>query len=184
MSSMHVFVCVSVCGLLYAGPVGASGEGSPATPPTPPPPRPPKACATPEFRQFDFWLGDWTVTDPKGNAAGTNLITLEQGGCVVHEHWTGSKGGTGESFNLYDRAAKRWHQTWVDNGGTLLLLNGGLAEGRMVLTGTSAGPKGETVTNRITWEKLADGRVRQTWTVSSDGGATWATSFDGYYAKR
>jgi amino acid transporter len=93
-------------------------------------------------------------------------------------------GGTGESFNLYDGAAKRWHQTWVDNGGTLLLLDGGLVDGRMVLSGPGKGPKGEAIINRIAWEKLADGRVRQTWTVSSDGGATWTNAFDGYYAKK
>jgi len=162
----------------------AAGDTTPQATSTPPPPRPAKACVAPEYRQFDFWIGDWAVTDPKGNPAGKNLITEEQGGCVLHEHWTGAKGGTGESFNIYDGAAKRWHQTWVDSGGTLLLLDGGLVDGRMVLTGKGAGPNGETVTNRISWEKLADGRVRQTWSVSSDGGATWTTSFDGYYAKR
>lgn len=172
---MRVRVWVATVVLLFSGRLIAAGDATPG---------PAKACATPESRQFDFWLGDWAVTDPKGNAAGKNLITLEQAGCVLHEHWTGEKGGTGESFNIYDGAAKRWHQTWVDNGGTLLLLDGGLVDGRMVLTGNGVGPNGKPVTNRIAWEKLADGRVRQTWTVSSDGGATWTTSFDGYYAKR
>lgn len=68
-----------------------------------------------------------------------------------------------------------------------LLISGrviGLVDGRMVLTGKGLGPKGEPVTNRISWEKLADGRVRQVWTVSADGGATWTSSFDGFYAKR
>jgi hypothetical protein len=26
--------------------------------------------------------------------------------------------------------------------------------------------------------------VRQTWDISTDGGTTWRTSFDGYYARR
>lgn len=147
-------------------------------------PAPPKACAGPEFRQFDFWLGDWNVADPKGNPAGANLITLEHDGCVLHEHWTGAKGGTGSSFNIYDATNKRWHQTWVDNDGTLLELEGGIVDGKMVLDGPGKGPKGEAVTNRIAWEKLADGRVRQTWTVSGDGGKTWTTAFDGYYSKK
>jgi len=184
MFQSRVF-CGFVAGcVLSCWPAIAAGDAKPTAPPPPPPPRPPKACATPEFRQFDFWIGDWAVTDPKGIAAGTNIITLDLNGCVLHEHWTGSKGGAGESFNIYDGAAKRWHQTWVDNGGTLLALDGGLVDGRMVLSGPGRGPKGEPVVNRIAWEKLADGRVRQTWTVSSDGGATWATAFDGFYAKR
>lgn len=167
--SMAFWVC-SWCAIAVAGDA--------------PPPPPPKACAAAEFRQFDFWLGDWKVTDPKGNLAGTNLVTLEFDGCVLQEHWKGSKGGTGSSFNVYDGAAKRWHQTWVDNGGTLLSLNGGLVEGRMVLEGQRQGPKGEPVVNRISWEKLADGRVRQLWTISSDAGKTWSTAFDGVYAKQ
>jgi hypothetical protein len=158
----------------------ASGAGAEAPKPAPPP----KACATPEFRQFDFWLGDWGVTDPKGNAAGTNLITLEQDGCVLHEHWAGSKGGTGQSFNVYDATDKRWHQVWVDNQGGLLQLTGGIVDAKMVLEGPGRGSKGESVTNRITWEKLADGRVRQTWTVSSDAGKTWSVAFDGLYSKK
>jgi hypothetical protein len=173
---------LAVLGSMSLLPVIAAAGEAPAGPPQPP--RRPKACATAEFRQFDFWLGDWNVTDPKGDVAGTNRITLEMDGCVLHEHWVGSKGGVGESFNIYDGATKQWHQTWVDNGGTLLSLNGGLVDGRMVLSGPGQGPKGEAITNRIAWEKLADGRVRQTWDVSSDGGKTWTNSFDGFYAKK
>lgn len=182
MTNLRVLLALAAASLL--GALGAMAAGD--TPPAPPspPPRPPKACATPEFRQFDFWLGDWNVVDPKGSVAGTNLITLEMDGCVLHEHWTGSKGGHGESFNIYDGATKRRHQTWVDGFGTLLLLDGGLVDGRMVLSGPGQGPKGEPITNRIAWEKLADSRVRQTWDVSSDGGKTWTNSFDGYYAKK
>jgi len=43
---------------------------------TPPPPAPaPKPCATPESRQFDFWLGSWNVFQPDGKQAGTNDVT-------------------------------------------------------------------------------------------------------------
>ena len=179
MTKMSVFQRVAVGCWMGSLPLIVVAGDAPAAPPQPPRPRQQKACAATEFRQFDFWLGDWKVTDPKGDVVGTNLITLEMDGCVLHEHWVGSKGGNGESFNLYDRATKQWHQTWVDNGGTLLSLNGGLVDGRMVLSGPGQGPKGEPITNRIAWEKLADGRVRQTWDVSSDGGKTWVNSFDG-----
>lgn len=174
MASFLLGMGIAVC-------LARSAEGG--VPASPPPP-PPRACATAEFRQFDFWLGAWTVTNPSGQVVGSNVITLEHDGCVLHEHWTGAKGGTGSSLNLYDAATKRWHQTWVDNSGTLLLLDGGLVDGRMVLSGPGKGPKGEPVTNRISWEKLGDGRVRQTWAVSSDGGVTWSVAFDGLYAKR
>jgi hypothetical protein len=38
--------------------------------------------------------------------------------------------------------------------------------------------------NRVTWQPLPDGRVRQHWEASEDGGTTWKTAFDGYYTKR
>ncbi len=97
-------------------------------------PPPPQRCDTPEFRQFDFWIGDWNVTS-EGEPAGTNLVTLEEAGCVVHEHWTGAEGGTGQSFNYYDRLDKRWHQMWVSNSGNVLDLAGTFADGALIFRG-------------------------------------------------
>jgi hypothetical protein len=37
---------------------------------------------------------------------------------------------------------------------------------------------------RITWTPLPDGRVRQHWESTTDGGRTWSTVFDGYYTRR
>ncbi|MEP7345566.1 MAG: hypothetical protein ABI877_09870 [Gemmatimonadaceae bacterium] len=140
-------------------------------------------CSTAEYRQFDFWVGNWSVLTPGGQEAGTNNITREINGCVLHEHWEGSKGGAGESFNIYDASRKVWHQTWVDGSGLLALLEGGLEGTNMVLSGKARGPKGEPVTARITWTPLPDGRVRQHWEQSADG-STWTTLFDGYYSKK
>ncbi len=140
-------------------------------------------CSAAEHRQFDFWLGNWNVLTPTGQQAGTNNITSEISGCVLHERWEGSKGGAGESFNIYDASRKVWHQTWVDGSGLLALLEGGLEGQSMVLSGKARGPKGEPVTARITWTPLADGRVRQHWEQSADG-TIWTTLFDGYYSRK
>ena len=51
----------------------------------------PKPCSSPEYRQFDFWLGDWDVTEA-GKPAGTNRITAILGGCAVREEWKGVSG--------------------------------------------------------------------------------------------
>ena len=53
----------------------------------------------------------------------------------------------------------------------------------MVLEGeTPAGGAGAPpVKNRITWSPEPEGRVRQHWETSPDGGKTWATAFDGMY---
>jgi hypothetical protein len=74
----------------------------------------PKACAAPEHRQFDFWIGEWEVTTPNGAPAGRNRIESILDGCALRESWAGAKGGSGNSYNAYDRQSGRWHQTWVD----------------------------------------------------------------------
>ena len=166
------------------------GMSSPqqSTPPAPQPqaqPAPrPNPCDAPEFRHFDFWIGEWDVAGPKGQKAGSNIIEPLAGNCGVHENWTGAGGGLGRSLNTYDRADGKWHQVWVGSGGGMLRLSGGLRDGKMVLEGTTAAPGGRTVMQRITWTPLEDGRVRQFWETSIDGGATWSVAFDGYYSRR
>lgn len=149
-----------------------------------PPARP--SCAAPEYRQFDFWVGDWIVENPaNGQRQGTNLITRDFSGCVVTEHWEGAGGSHGSSFNLFDRQRAVWHQTWVDDSGTLLLLDGRLVDSSMVLQSQpTAMPNGSRTINRITWTPMEGGRVRQHWETSADGGATWQTAFLGIYRRR
>jgi hypothetical protein len=144
----------------------------------------PKPCAAPEHRQFDFWIGEWEVTRPDGAPAGRNRIESILDGCALRESWTGAKGGSGNSYNAYDRQRGRWHQTWVDNGGLVLRLDGTFAAGKMVLSGESRDSAGARVLNRITWQETAPGAVRQLWETSRDGGRTWSVVFDGRYRKR
>jgi len=139
----------------------------------------PMSCAGPEHRQFDFWVGDWRVTTPDGKHAGDNRIEKVLDGCALHESWQGASGGRGFSYNAYDRTRGVWHQTWVDKQGNVLLLEGGLKDGAMVLSGAQGG-----ALNRITWTPNKDGSVRQLWEASTDQGKTWQTAFDGLYRKK
>ena len=142
---------------------------------------PGKSCQAVEHRQFDFWVGHWEVFVPSGKKAGENRIEVIADGCALLEQWTGAGGFTGKSLNIYDATDRRWHQTWVDNSGTLLKLTGGFAERSMVMSTTGPSPTdpGKTVQQRITWTTSADGSVRQLWESSADGGSTWTVLFDG-----
>jgi len=145
---------------------------------------PPPACAAVEYRQFDFWAGDWNVTH-NGKPAGTNRIEKILGGCALLEHWEGVGTSRGNSLNYYDAVRHVWHQTWIDNQGAPLELEGGLESGKMVLTGNTKDPaSGAAVVNRLTWTPRPDGKVRQHWETSTDGGKTWQTAFDGLYARK
>ena len=165
----------------------AAATGAASAQTSPPPavaPKPP-ACVAPEHRQFDFWLGDWDVRNASGKLLGQNRITRMHNDCVLFENYRAGE-FSGSSLNVYDVDRKAWHQTWVDSSGGLLVIEGGFRDGKMILAGETvdaAKPDGK-VDNRITWQPLPDGRVRQLWETSTDKGATWTTTFDGYYAKQ
>lgn len=152
---------------------------------TPAPQATAQPCTAAQYRQFDFWLGDWRVVDPQGKPAGTNLVTAEYGGCALQEHWKGVGGDQGSSFNIFNGTAGKWHQTWVDNSGTLLVLDGESPNpGVMVLSGMRRTRAGRMVEDRITWTKVDDNHVRQLWDFTADGGKKWSVVFDGTYIRK
>lgn len=148
--------------------------------------QPLNSCDLPEYRQFDFWIGHWDVFDLNGKKLGENRVKKILKGCVIQENWTGVGGNVGQSYNIYDRSTSSWHQTWVDNNGMLLQLDGGLEKNVMVLTGVSYSVKGEML-NRIKWTPKTDkGKftIHQEWSYSMNGGKTWKEVFQGIYKKR
>ncbi len=137
------------------------------------------ACTSPAYHQFDFWLGDWDtfdMADPDSIVA-RNHVTRMVGGCALREVYEQNDGLRGESFSAWDTGRGVWHQSWVTNGGTVLLLDGGMKDGKMVLTATEHHRDGSTSLLRGTWWK--EGRnVREKAERSRDGGKTWTTAFD------
>jgi len=141
------------------------------------------ACEATAHRAFDFWLGEWQVRTPDGKLAGVNRISREYDGCVLHEHYDTDRGYSGESLNMYDAGRKTWHQTWVDTSGTLLVLEGGVRNGSMILEGQTVGADAQITKHRITWTPNADGSVRQLW-ESTDAKGQWSIAFDGQYRRK
>lgn len=137
-----------------------------------------------EFRAFDFWLGNWEVTTADDKLAGHNAITLREQGCYLFESWRGTSGVTGSSINYYDAANKKWVQHWVSPNGSQIHIAGGLVDGSMVLVGEIYYlARAQQADFRGTWTPLDDGRVRQFFEQSNDGGKTWAPWFEGFYRR-
>lgn len=128
--------------------------------------------------EFDFWIGEWDVFDPAGAHLGVNSVQPLFGTGALAEHWRSDSGIEGHSLNCFDQERHCWHQTWVDSGGDMLQLDGGLrADGAMVMEGLSGGEL-----QRITWSQDGDD-VRQVWETSADEGATWTVAFNGLYRR-
>src|ERR1700743_3204919 len=102
-------------------------------------------------RDFDFWVGECEVFGPLGRKLGENTVARLFDGLALSEHWRGAGGVEGRSLNVYDEPSGRWHQTWVDSGGGLLLLDGGLVSGSMRLPGTAPRESGDPGPQGAPW---------------------------------
>ena len=141
----------------------------------------------PEHRQFDFWIGEWSVTTAKGGLpAGDSRIEIALGDCVIVENWT-SKNSTyaGKSYNVYNAAEKRWEQFWVDNSAGMIHFIGSLKDGVMdFYTADLPQPDGTTLQRHLRFFPLGPDQVRQYSQGSTDHGKTWADEYDFIYTRK
>lgn len=142
----------------------------------------PLGCSAAANRQFDFWVGEWSVTDQStGKPAGHSRIDKQFDGCAIRENWT-SPGFSGGSLNGYRAADGKWHQMWMDSAGAVRHFSGGLdPAGHMVLTAEQPRPSGGARLIRMTFTANADGSVRQYSDFSDDNGGHWQLRYDFLY---
>jgi len=133
-------------------------------------------------RGFDFWVGEWDVQTAQGQHAGNSSVQKILGGCVILENWAG-QGSQGKSFNAYNQALKKWQQYWVDDSGTTTLYTGEIVGDQMRYL-ADAGQQNGQQARRMTFTRLAEGKVRQLGEVSNDGGKTWIVSYDLIYVRK
>lgn len=138
-------------------------------------------CSGGEYRKFDFWIGDWDTYDLEdknpSKVIARNHVDPILEGCVLREDYDQFDGHHGQSFTIWDATRKVWHQSWVTNRGELLVLEGTRTGSRITFEGDSINAKGTHQRTRVFWEPQgAD--VRETATVSEDGGKTFRPLFD------
>jgi hypothetical protein len=150
-----------------------------------------KPCSKPEYRQFDFWIGEWEAFGVKGQKAGDSKISLLLDSCTIFEEWTSATitqglRFSGKSYNSYNAAQKRWQQYWVDNtGGITEYFNGHYEPGKMIVETANTKMNDSTwLIQRMTFYNLGPDKVRQHGENSNDGGKTWTTSFDLEYRRK
>ena len=143
-----------------------------------------RKCEASAFRQFDFWLGDWDVTNHHGVVAGTDRIERSLNGCVIEEHYSGFRGNHALSVSFHDQSRDLWRQLWFTDDGSVFEFEGGFRDGKMQLEREIESPNGTAVRRRLTWFPIDGGRVRQLFENSSDGGQSWFTLFKLTYTPR
>ena len=165
-------IVISILTILAATPMTIA-----ATSPSP-------GCNAAEYRQLDFWLGDWDSFEsdnPTVSIARTH-IDLIAAGCALHERYEQTDGLIGDSILSFDAARKVWQQTWVTNRGSLMVIAGRFKDGALTLQGEMHVSDGRSLLQRVTW--TAQGSDVREWSVmSKDGGKTWQPAFDVIFRK-
>ena len=140
--------------------------------------------AHPEYRQLDFWVGEWNVFNTQQQQVGTSSVQSILKDCVVFENWKDMVGGEGKSFNKFNTSLQKWEQFWVqDNGGTTHY-TGQLEGDKMMYMAESKTPAGASFLRRLSFTPLAPDKVRQFEEISTDGGKTWSVGYDFLYVRK
>lgn len=148
-------------------------------------------CAAPEYRQFDFWVGNWNVFEYKdgkpGAPQGQSRIASIFEGCSIQEEFLDANGAVvGKSLNAYSAQTRQWHQLYVDGFGQVILLAGTRAGNAMTLSGEypSVRTPGAIIKQRVIWTQIGVNEVRQRWELSTDNWQTTRELFDGLYIRK
>ena len=139
-------------------------------------------CSSHEARQFDFWLGEWSLSWPAQQTGGAegelgtgrNRISRLFDDCVIEENFTTDDGSfSGHSVSVYDVAAGYWRQTWVDSSGGYLLFTGTFHDGVMELSTEPRERDGDMTVQRMVFSEITPASLEWAWQGSRDGGSTW-----------
>ena len=138
-----------------------------------------------ESHLFDFWIGEWNVTTPQGQPAGTSSVQQILSQCVLFENWTDRQGGQGKSFNAYNVDYNMWQQFWTDQYGRVTEYRESerTPEKGLRFFAHQGAPQHQMLI-RMTFMPIDAKTVHQFGETSTDSGKTWTTSFDLYYHRR
>lgn len=142
-------------------------------------------------RQFDFWIGEWSVQNrhiqPDGSWKDGDVtrarIVPVCGGKAVLEEWAGPFRGTfmnGFSLRAYDPVRKDWNLLlfWTTNGDASFgRLRGSFRHGRGEFFSSWKDATGKDVTQRYTFSDGLPSSVRWDSATTKDGGKSWATDW-------
>ncbi len=146
-------------------------------------------CTDAEYRQLDFWVGDWDLTWKQADGMigqGRNVITRSPfDNCVIMENFNGapSMQFKGMSVSTYHKPAKMWRQAWVDDqGGFFSLYGGPQADGTFKLDMERIGGQGPY--RRMIWEDINKDSLVWRWQGKAKAEDEWADAWVINYKRR
>ncbi len=136
---------------------------------------------------FDFWVGDWNLTwKNQDGSTGTakNVVTKVLDEQVLFENFEaeGQNALKGMSHSVYNAKEKTWKQTWVDNQGSHIVLNGAIQEGNPVFITEPAETKNGTLQFRMVFSEITPNSFIWDWQRKKDDG--WESSWKIDYTRK
>jgi len=149
------------------------------------------ACEEEHYREFDFWNGEWDLTNLRLQEDGswadvgtaTNRVFPVAGGCGIVELWDGYLGDDhirGFSVRTYDSETEQWHLvlSWPQqNAAGFSTLEGVFRHGRGEFYSEFTAQDGRAGLTRYTFGDIGHDTFRWNDGTSFDGGQTWRTSW-------
>jgi len=148
----------------------------------------------PEARQFDFWIGTWSVNLRIHQRdlswmdevqAEARIYSILRGKAVL-ELWDGG-GIKGTSLRYFDTARKKWVM-WLDwpgrNRSGSFRMEGAFRHGRVAFEATRLEPDGGEVLTRYTFSDITRNSLRWDDAFSRDGGRTWSHNWIMEFTRR
>jgi hypothetical protein len=136
-----------------------------------------------EFRQLDFWIGEWDVFNKDQKIAETSIQRVLKD-CALEEMWKGSRGSDGKGLSTYNPRSKKWEYFWVSANGSTSHFSGELMGSEMRFSFESPQPDGHVRQRHWSLISLPDGGVRELSVGSDDQGKTWSTEYDYVWRKK
>lgn len=148
-------------------------------------------CAEEPYRQFDFWIGEWDLTNLRLQDDGswldvghaTNKVFPVADGCGIVELWDGYLGDNhirGFSVRTYDPETGKWLLVlnWPQqNRAEFGTLEGVFRHGRGDFVSEDRSSDGSSTLTRYSFADIGHDTFRWNDGTSTDGGQTWRTSW-------
>lgn len=137
---------------------------------------------------FDFWVGDWSLTWTSADGKtekGTNHIVKILDDMVIQENFSDGKNSfKGTSLSVYNPRLKTWNQTWADNQGGYIHLEGVVSEGKRIFQTQPKEVNGINVIRRMVFYDIKPNTFTWDWEQSQDGGKSWALQWRINYERK
>lgn len=142
-----------------------------------------RPCAVkPEYRQLDFFIGEWDSQNAQGQTVQSTSVKLDLENCVLIQDDKVPNGYHAIAWHFYNAALGKWQQKYIDTLGAFTDWDGEVKAGEIRYTEIAA--PGAKAVHRSTFTQLAPDRVRQIWEQSNDGGKTWTRAEYTYIRKK